>query len=70
MAPMAVSFGTAWRPWRILASYLDYYHGARTHLSLDKDAPDGRPVQPPDAGNIVAFPEIGGLHHRYERLAA
>ena len=55
---------------RILASYLDYYHGARTHLSLDKDAPDGRPVQPPDAGNIVAFPEIGGLHHRYERLAA
>jgi putative transposase len=55
---------------RILASYLDYDHGARTHLSLDKDAPDGRPVQPPDAGNIVAFPEIGGLHRRYERLAA
>ena len=28
---------------RILGSYLDYYHGSRTHLSLGKDTPDGRP---------------------------
>jgi putative transposase len=53
---------------RILRSYLDYYHGSRTHLSLDKDAPVSRQVQP--IGRIVAIPQVGGLHHRYERLAA
>ncbi len=55
---------------RILASYFDYYHRSRPHLSLDKDAPDGRPVQQLGAGMLVAFPQVGGLHHRYERLAA
>ena len=55
---------------RILASYLDYYHRSRCHLSLDKDAPYGRPVQPVSSGEIVAFPQVGGLHYRYERLAA
>ena len=55
---------------RILLSYFEYYHGSRTHLSLGKDAPDGRPVQSADGGKIVAFPQVGGLHHRYERLAA
>ena len=54
---------------RILASYFDYYHRSPTHLSLDKDAPDERPVQKPGAGKLVAFPQVGGLHHRYERLA-
>ena len=39
-------------------------------LSLRKDCPDPRRVQPPSAGKIVAFPEIGGLHHRYERRVA
>jgi hypothetical protein len=42
----------------------------RTHLGLDKDAPDHRPVSPPSAGPIIAIPEVGGLHHRYERKAA
>ena len=55
---------------RILLSYSEYYHGSRTHLSLGKDAPDGRPVQSADGGKVVAFPQVGGLHHRYERLAA
>jgi hypothetical protein len=41
-----------------------------THWGLDKDAPETRQVQPPEEGNIVAFPEVGGLHHRYERQAA
>ena len=54
----------------ILRSYFAYYHRARTHLSLGKDAPDSRPVQLPRAGDIVAFPEVGGLHRRYERRAA
>jgi transposase InsO family protein len=55
---------------RLLSSYVDYYHRSRTHLALDQDAPDGRPVQWPGDGRIVAFPQVGGLHHRYERLAA
>jgi hypothetical protein len=37
---------------------------------LDKDAPVPRPVQDPEEGKIVALPQVGGLHHRYERLAA
>ncbi len=55
---------------RILRSYLDYYHTCRTHLSLNKDRPDPRPIEPVEAGKIVAFPRVGGLHHRYTRLAA
>jgi hypothetical protein len=55
---------------RILKSYFDYYHRSRTHLSLGKDAPEPRDVQPPSLGKIVALPEVGGLHHRYERRAA
>ena len=55
---------------RILTRYFAYYHRARTHLALEKDAPDGRPVQLPDAGRILQIPEVGGLHHRYVRRAA
>src|SRR6058998_4022239 len=55
---------------RILARYFEYYHRARTHLSLDKDAPDARAVELSDAGRIVEIPEVGGLHHRYVRRAA
>ena len=28
------------------------------------------PYMPPSAGTVVAFPQVGGLHHRYERRAA
>ncbi len=55
---------------RILSSYFDYYHRSRTHLSLEKDCPEPRAVHPPHAGKVIAFPQVGGLHHRYERLAA
>jgi putative transposase len=55
---------------RLLTAYLTYYHGARTHLALEKDAPTTRRVQTPTEGPVVAFPELGGLHHRYERRAA
>jgi putative transposase len=55
---------------RIVAEYLDYYHVWRTHLSLSMDAPNPRVVHPPDRGRVVAFPELGGLHHHYERLVA
>jgi putative transposase len=55
---------------RILTRYVTYYHQARTHLALDKDAPDLRPIELPTAGKIVEVPEVGGLHHRYLRQAA
>jgi putative transposase len=55
---------------RLLNLYFEYYERTRTHLSLDKDAPIPRRVQPPELGKVVELPEVGGLHHRYERRAA
>jgi len=55
---------------RVLSSYVDYYQRTRTHLSLDKDCPQPRPIMPPRIGKVIAIPQVGGLHHRYERLAA
>jgi transposase InsO family protein len=55
---------------RLLAAYVTYYHRARTHLALRKDAPVSRPVQPPAMGRVVAHADLGGLHHHYERRAA
>ena len=55
---------------RILKSYFAYYHRSRIHLSLGKDAPEPREVCPPTMGEVVELPEVGGLHHRYVRLAA
>jgi putative transposase len=54
---------------RILTSYFVYYHEARPHLSLDRNAPTAREVEPPDRGAVVAIPQLGGLHHRYTRAA-
>jgi putative transposase len=54
---------------RVLSSYFQYHHYSRTHLSLGKECPRPRPIHFPSAGNIIAFPEVGGLHHRYERRA-
>ena len=54
----------------VLSSHFQYHHNTRTHLSLDKDCPQTRPLHPPTAGKIIAFPVVRGLHHRYERRAA
>jgi putative transposase len=54
---------------RTLNAYFEYYHRSRTHLSLGKDAPEPRAIQPPEMGSVVAVPQVGGLHHRYERRA-
>jgi putative transposase len=56
--------------YRHVKSFLAYYHESRTHLSLAKDTPEPRPVHPPELGAVVAIPQVGGLHHRYERRAA
>jgi len=55
---------------RVLKAYFKYYERARTHLSLEEDAPIPRRVQPPELGKVVKLPEVGELHHRYDTNAA
>jgi putative transposase len=55
---------------RVLSRYLTYYHQSRTHLALAKDSPHPRPIALPALGPIVEIPQVGGLHHRYDRRAA
>jgi putative transposase len=55
---------------RVLREYIDGYHGARCHMSLDGDAPEHREPQPPEMGTVIELSEVGGLHHRYVRRAA
>ena len=55
---------------RLMTRYCSYHERSRTHLSLNKDTPIPRPVAPPENGAVVAIPEVGSLHHRYERRAA
>jgi len=52
---------------RTLSSYFRYYHESRTHLSLGKQCPFPREAL--QVGKIVAIPQLGWLHHRYERIA-
>ncbi len=54
----------------ILKAYFEYYEHSRTHLALEKDAPVSRAVEPREAGIVIELPQVGGLHHRYERRAA
>jgi putative transposase len=55
---------------RHLRGFMDYYHRSRTHLGLQKDTPEARSIQAAEAGRIIAIPQVGGLHHRYERRVA
>jgi putative transposase len=57
-----------WHLRRLLKSYFAYYEWSRTHLALAKDAPEPRAIM--RQGEIIAIPQVGGLHHRYERRAA
>jgi putative transposase len=54
---------------RILSRYFDYYHNSRTHRALDDNAPCPRAVEAPGMGRVIAVPHVGGLHHRYTRVA-
>jgi transposase InsO family protein len=56
--------------YRHLQAFCAYYHRTRTHLALQKDSPEPRAVQTPEVGRVISIPEVGGLHHRYERRAA
>ena len=51
---------------RILKTYAAYYNAVRTHLSLQKDAPEFRRRH--KRGRIAAIPILGGLHHQYVRV--
>ena len=55
---------------RMLKSYFRYYHESRTHLSLDKEAPESRENQTDKRAPIVSIPHVGGLHHRCDRRVA
>jgi transposase InsO family protein len=55
---------------RLMNEYVAYYTASRTHLALAKDTPASRPIMPPTVGHVVAVPQVGGLHHRYDRRAA
>ena len=51
---------------RVLVAYRDYYNRIRTHLSLAKDTPHGRPVQ--RVGEVPRIPHLGGLHRSFVRI--
>jgi len=55
---------------RLMTLYCSYYEQSRTHLSLNKDAPIPRRIAVPGEGHVVEIPQVGGLHHSYERRAA
>jgi transposase InsO family protein len=50
----------------LLRSCATYYNEARTHLSVNKDAPSPRTVHA--VGRILPTPFLGGLHHLYVRV--
>jgi hypothetical protein len=54
---------------RILKDYFDYYHNSRPHLSLNRNSPTPREVEPPSQGKVISTGQVGGLHHRYSRAA-
>jgi transposase InsO family protein len=54
---------------RLIRQHVAYYNEDRPHMSLDRDAPVARALQPTSGGRVVALPRVGGLHHRYSRAA-
>jgi len=54
---------------QVLRAYVEYYNNARTHLSLDRNAPVPRTTELPSQGKVVSIPQVGGLHHQYQRVA-
>ena len=54
---------------RILRDYIDYYHNSRPHQALERNSPIPREVEAPVKGKVISIPQVGGLHHRYRRVA-
>lgn len=53
---------------RLLSEYVRYYHEDRTHLGLRKETPENR-IPSQGIGRVVFSARLGGLHHRYHRVA-
>ena len=53
---------------RLLAEYVRYYHEDRTHLGLEKGTPHCR-SRTLTSGRVISDERLGGLHHRYDRVA-
>ena len=45
---------------RHLQKFLNYYHRSRTHLALEKDSPEPRPIQPPKLDGSSPFRRWAG----------
>ena len=56
--------------YRHLQAFCSIIIGPGRIWRCEKDSPEPRAVQTPEAGAIISIPEVGGLHHRYERRAA
>lgn len=54
---------------RILHSYFDYYPTARMNLSLNRNVPIDRQVEPSSRGRVIAIPQVDSLYHLYRRAA-
>jgi Integrase core domain len=54
---------------RLVRQHARYYNEDRPHMSLHRDAPAARAVEPVGSGRVVAIPCMGGIHHRYARAA-
>jgi len=55
---------------QILTDYVEYYNNSRAHLSLDRNSPTPRKIEAPEDGEVIAIPQVGGLHHRYTHRSA
>jgi hypothetical protein len=58
---------------RLLKEFMEgYYHRARPHQGLQGDTPvpSAKPEPAADGSRLVSIPVVGGLHHRYIRVAA
>ena len=58
---------------RLLKDFIEeYYHLARPHQGLNghTPVPSGKPEPAADVSRLASIPVVGGLHHRYVRVAA
>ena len=57
----------------LLREYIEkYYEVARPHQGLagDTPVPSNQPEKFDGSSKLISFPACGGMHHRYERVAA
>jgi hypothetical protein len=52
---------------KVLKEYFRYYDECRPHESLGKNSPTPRAIELGKKGPVLSIPEVGGLHHRYQR---